>query len=336
MNAWLESLTGLVLLDPWLLLLVLVIPTALWLRHRRGSPAVSLATAAFLRNDAQATPSTLRVRLRSWTRAAELLGLLLAAFALARPVERTPVPHTREGIDILLCLDLSSSMAANDLDPQHHRLEVAKVAAARFIDARPADRIGLLCFARYPDLRCPLTLDHAALQQFVARVAMVGSDSPEDATGIGTALARAAAVLRPSQAKSKVVILLTDGEENVATAQTPEEIAPLHAAQLCRQLGVRVYTIAAGIGNQDSSGRWQPLDHTQVRQVAELTRGGFFTARDASALAAVYARIDELEKVELAEPRYRIEERFLPFLLAGIALALAASLLRRTLLEVLP
>src|SRR5262249_8723088 len=153
----------------------------------------------------------------------------------ARPVERTQIPHQHPGIDILLCLDLSSSMAATDLDPQQDRLQVAKAAARRFVDARASDRIGLLCFARYPDLRCPLTLDHAALQQVVERVAMMPNDSPEDATGIGTALCRAAAVLRASQARAKVVILLTDGEENVATVQTPDEIAPLHAAQLCQQ-----------------------------------------------------------------------------------------------------
>jgi Ca-activated chloride channel homolog len=332
MNAWLETFTGLVLLDPWLLLLALAVPLALWLRRRRGEPAVTFAPAMLLPPDIR----PFRVRLLPWTRAAEVAGLLLAAFALARPVERTPVPHESLGIDILLCLDLSSSMAANDLDPQQNRLEVAKAAAARFIDARTADRIGLLCFARYPDLRCPLTLDHAALQQFLAAVTMVASDSPEDATGIGTALARAAAVLRTSQAKSKVVVLLTDGEENVATAETPEEIAPLHAAQLCRQLGVRIYIIAAGIGNQDASGRWQPLDHSQVQRTAELTRGGFFAAKDASALDAVYGRIDELEKVELAQARYRIEERFLPFLAAGLALLLASGLLRRTALAVLP
>jgi Ca-activated chloride channel family protein len=330
-NAWLERLTGLWLLDPWLLMLVLAVPLALWLRFRRPAPAVAFAMAALLPH----RPAP-RARVWTWTLAVEGCGLLLAAFALARPVERTQIPHQRQGIDILLCLDLSSSMAATDLDPQQNRLQVAKAAAVRFIDARRADRIGLLCFARYPDLRCPLTLDHAALQQFVDRVSMVANDSPEDATGIGTALCRAAAVLRASQARSKVVVLLTDGEENVATAETPDEIAPMHAAQLCQQLGIRVYTIAAGIGDQDSSGRFQPIDHTQLQRVAALTGGGFFAARDASALAAVYERIDALEKVELSEPRYRVEERFLPFLLAGIALVLVSGLLRRTALAVLP
>jgi Ca-activated chloride channel family protein len=334
MNSLFESLTGLTLADPWLLLLALLVPLALAVRLWRGSPAVRFAPSAFVLEPG--FPRSWRVRLRFAPRALHGVGLLLAVVALARPVRQIPLPAVTEGIDILLCLDVSSSMAANDLDRRRARLDVAKSAAAEFIDGRPDDRIGLVCFARYPDLRCPLTLDHGALQQILSDVAMVESDGPEDATGIGTAVARAALVLRGGAATSKVVILLTDGEENVATAQTPEEIAPLHAAQLCESLGVRVYTIAAGIGTPGPGGNWVTLDTSQVRRFAERTQGRFFEAKDAGAVAAVYATIDELEKVELAEPRYRLEEKFVPFLVAALALVLAGRLVKSAFLEVLP
>jgi Ca-activated chloride channel family protein len=222
------------------------------------------------------------------------------------------------------------------MDPRHARLDLAKAAAAQFIAGRPRDRVGLIAFARYPDLVCPPTLDHAALQELLGRVQRVESEGPEDATGIGTAVARAAQVLRSGTAKSKVVILLTDGEENVATAQTPEEIAPLHAGQLCRELGVRVYAIAAGAGGPDGSGSGPAIDTSQVQRLAEMTGGTLHEARDAGAMAGVYAHIDELEKVEIQEPRYRLEDRFLPFLGAALALLFLGRALQSTLLEALP
>jgi len=368
MNALFESLTGLVLLDPWLLLLMLLVPVALWLRRLQGAPAVRFAPGAFLRRGAglgtrtandstkgslatdagrrddgkefsRDLPRSWRVRLLPLPRVLQVAGLVLAVLALARPVYRTQLPLETEGIDILLCLDTSSSMTANDMDRRHTRLDVAKSAAARFVEGRPHDRIGLICFARYADVRCPLTLDHEALARFLTQVTAVTSDGPEDATGIGAAVARAAQVLGGAKtASSRVVILLTDGEENVATEQTPEEIAPVHAAQLCEELDVRVYTIAAGIGNRDRSGGggWVPLDTSQVEHLAARTGGRFFEARDAGAVTGVYEYIDALEKVVLEEPRYKVEERFLPFLIVAVGLLLLSRLLRSTVLEVLP
>ncbi|TAH34436.1 MAG: VWA domain-containing protein [Planctomycetota bacterium] len=332
MNPLFESLAGLTLRDPWMLSCALLLPLALWLRRRRGAPAVRFAPAAFV----QDLPRTWRVRMLPLPPALQVLGLLLVVLALARPVQRTPLPLRTEGIDILLCLDVSSSMAARDMDPLRARLDLAKAAAAQFIAGRPQDRVGLIAFARYPDLVCPPTLDHAALQELLARVERVESEGPEDATGIGTAVARAAQVLRASTAKSKVVILLTDGEENVATAQTPAEIAPLHAGQLCRELGVRVYAIAAGTGGPDASGGGPAIDTSQVQRLAEMTGGALHEARDAGAMAGVYAHIDALEKVEIQEPRYRLEDRFLPFLGAALALLFLGRVLQSTLLEALP
>jgi Ca-activated chloride channel family protein len=247
-----------------------------------------------------------------------------------------PVPQEAEGIDILLCLDVSSSMASNDLDPKRTRLDVAKAAAARFVEGRPDDRIGLIAFARYPDLRCPPTRDHRALAQLIGAVALVPNDGPEDATGIGTAVARAAQALGGSDAKSRVVILLTDGEENVATPQTPGEIAPLHAAQLCGEIGVRAYVIAAGLGTRAPSGEWLELDTAAVERLAARTGGRFFAARDASAVENVYNEIDALERVPFAEPRFRFEERFGAFLAAALALLLGGRLLGLTVFEVQP
>ena len=325
-------MTGLTLLDPGFLMLAVLVPLALWARRRRGAPAISFAPAAF----SDTLPRSWRVRMLPVPRALQVAGLLLIVFALARPVHREQLPLASEGIDILLCLDVSSSMAARDMDPQRSRLDVAKDAAARFVAGRPNNRIGLIRFARFPDLLCPLTLDHRALAVFLQDLGMVESDGLEDLTGIGTAVARAAQLLRGSLAKSKVVILLTDGEENVATADTPDEIGPLVAAGMCEELGVRVYTIAAGIGKRSRTGDFAPLDTTQVRRLAERTGGEFFEARDAGAVTRVYATIDRLEKVEFQEPRYELRERFLPFLVAAAGLLLLSRILLSTVLEVLP
>jgi Ca-activated chloride channel family protein len=336
-----ESLTGLTLLHPWLLLLALLVPAALWLKLRRGAPAILFAPGRLL----DAVPRSWRVRLLPLPRLLQVLGLFVAVLALARPVLLVPLPHITEGIDIVLCLDVSSSMTSKDMDPRRTRLEVAREEAARFIAGRIDDRIGLVSFARYPDLRCPPTLDHRALGQILAEVKPVESESPEDATGIGTAVVRAAQMLRGAEAKSRVVILFTDGEENVALAEKPGEIAPLHAGQLCAQLGLRVYSVAAGLGSPDRSGEWVEIDRSgewveidtgQIRNLAERTGGRFFAARDAGAVAGVYAEIDKLEKVAFSEPRYEVVERFLPFLAAALSLLIAGRFLRSTILRVLP
>ena len=330
-----ERLTGLALVHPWMLLLALLVPLALWVRLRRPAPAVTFSPGAFLESP--------RALLRSWRVALVPLPLVLQALALlgvvvalARPVHREALPLATQGIDILLCVDTSSSMTATDMDDRRTRLEVARDAAARFVAGRPHDRIGLVSFARWPDLRCPPTLDHRALRALLAEVTTVPSDSPEDATGIGNAVARAAQALRTSAAPSKVVILLTDGEENVATAQTPGEIAPIHAAQLCAELGIRVYTIVAGVGRRTPSGEWVALDTHQVERLAERTGGAFHTAPDADAVARVYAAIDAMEKAELPKPRWRALDRFLPLLGVAVALLVGARLLESSVLAVLP
>jgi Ca-activated chloride channel family protein len=247
-----------------------------------------------------------------------------------------PLPPSTDGIDILLCLDASSSMTARDLDAARTRLDVARDAAVRFVSGRPRDRVGLLRFARYPDVVCPLTLDHAALLTFLADVRLVASDGPEDATGIGAAVARAAQLFDMGSAASRVLVLLTDGEETVATTEAPDEIATLHAAQLCERLGVRVYTIAAGVGRAQPGGTRTPLDTAQVEALAQRTGGRFFAASDAASLADIYAEIDALERAPLDEPRFRVEERFGALLAAGALLFLLSRLFDAAFLAVAP
>lgn len=325
---------ALVMATPMALALALLVPLALARARRRGPPAARFAPAALLAREP--LPATWRTRLAALPDALAAAGLLLAIVALARPVARVPLPPRAEGVDVLVCLDVSSSMTSRDMDARRTRLDLAKEAAARFVAGRPQDRIGLVTFARYPDVVCPPTLDHAALARMLARVETVPGDGPEDATGLGAAVARAAQVLAGGRARSKVVVLLTDGEENVATARTPREIAPVHAAQLCERLGVRVHAIAAGVGRRDAQGRWVALDTSALVALADRTGGAFFEARDARAIAAVYAAIDELETVTFEDPRHATEERFVPWLVAGLGLLALGETLRRTRLEVLP
>lgn len=317
----------LVLLEPaWLAALAVL---ALVARRRR--PSLPFAPAPL----AADLPRSFRARLAFAPRALHVLGLLLAILALARPAVRGPLPLEAEGIDVLILLDRSSSMAANDMDPERTRLEVAREAAAEFVAGRPDDRIGLVGFARYADVVCPLTLSHASLEELLAGVEMVRPEGPEDATGIGGAVARAAQILRASEAPSKVVILFTDGEETVASPDDPESVSPAQAAALCRELGVRVYSIAAGVGAKTRAGELVPLDTGPIRALAEATGGAFWEARDADATAQVYASIDALERVRFREPRYRVEERFTPLVAAALALVLLARLADSTVLEVL-
>ncbi len=323
-------MTAYVFRDPGLLWLAALLPVALVFALRRAPPALRFAPGA------HDLPSSLRVRVLFLPVALQLLGLVLVIVALARPAEKEPLPVESAGIDILLCIDTSSSMTATDLDPERTRLAVARDAATDFIRGRPDDRIGLITFARYPDLRCPLTRDHDALAQILAAVETVPGDGPEDATGFGAAVARAAQVLNSAPQRSRVVILLTDGEENVAIQGASREIAPAHAAQLCEQLGVRVSAIAVGLERTTPKGERVRLDVRPLQRIATRTGGTFHEARDAGALEAVYARIDAMEKAPVEEPRFIFADRFLAFLLLGLGLLIAGRFLGATALAVSP
>lgn len=340
MSALVQRLTGLTLADPEMLWGALLVPLALLAAQARRGAALRLAPAqaaglSSLNGDGAYAPlpGSWRTRLCLLPALLQGLGLLALVVALARPQARQMEPVASEGLDLMLAFDTSSSMTARDLARGRTRLEVAREAAQAFVARRPEDRIGLLAFARYPDLVCPLTRDHEALRDLLARVGTVSGDGPEDATGIGAAVARAAQTLGAAPSRSKVVVLLTDGEENVAVAGAQGAIAPSHAAQLAQRLGVRVHVIV--VGSPDAPGR-PAVDTRPVQRLAEATGGRLFPAAAPDDLEAVYTAIDGLERSPLAVPRSRLADRYLPFLALGLALLLLGRALGASVLEVAP
>lgn len=269
--------------------------------------------------------SSWRTPMRHIPFALRLLALAFLTIALARPQsfskEQT---STTEGIDIMLSLDVSSSMLARDFDPD--RIEAAKRIGIQFISGRPSDRMGLVIFANEAFTMCPLTLDHASLiNQFNA----VEMDMLEDGTAIGSGLAMAVNRLLSSDAVSRVVILLTDGVNNSG------EIAPYTAAEIAQTYGIRVYVV--GIGSMGTAPypvqtpfgiRYQQvdvqIDEALMQQVAQLTGGEYFRATDNKTLEEIYQKIDSLEKSKISVDEYlhKSEE----YLLWGV-LALACCAL---------
>lgn len=326
---------------PALLWLLALIPLLALLRGRKGrSAAVLYSTAERVR--AVARPK--RARRGAILASLRLLGVALLVIALARPqrVEATQEIQA-SGIDILLAVDVSGSMEALDFtlggEPAN-RLDVAKSVIDRFIDERPDDRFGLVAFAGRPYLVSPLTLDHDWLRQNLerTRIGLV-----EDGTAIGTALATSVNRLRDSDAKSRIVVLLTDGVNNAG------KIAPETAAEAARALGVRVYTVAAGTEGEapfpvkDAFGRRQivrvpvEVDEEILTRVAEETGGKFFRATDTDSLARIYAEIDRLEKSSATVTKYeKAEDLFAFALVPGLLVLLLEGLLANTRLRRLP
>ena len=317
----------LMLLDPvFLLVIPAALLVALWrvLRPRAALPTAAASLFAGL-------APTLRQRCAGLPLLGKVLAAICLGVALARPVQREVVPIREQGIDIVLVIDLSSSMKIEDMSETAavRRIDAARQRAMEFAAARKNDRVGLVAFARYAELRCPPTLDEQALAAFLRAVDMVPEGSELDATAIGTGLAKAVAVLQKSQAKSRVVVLLTDGQNNVG------DILPDDAAKLAKDAGIRVHTIGLGNG-QPMFDRFVPLDYTELRTIAETTGGQFFQPKSDEDLAAVYARIDELEKSELEDPRFRTVDRFTWPLGLGLALLLVALLGEALLFRRLP
>lgn len=306
---------GITLLDPWFLLLVpLVLLAAAWRRFR---PRAALPTAA-VSLFAGIAP-TWRQRFVNAPLLVQTLAGICLAVALARPVEREVMPLREQGIDIVLAIDTSGSMGTPDMDREVpvRRMDAARDRAEDFAAKRTHDRVALVTFGRYAELRCPPTLDEKALAAFLRAVDTVPPGSPLDGTAIGMALAKAVQVLQKSEAKSKVVVLLTDGLNNAG------DILPLDAAKLAKDQGVRVHTIGLGNG-EPGFARFLPIDFGDLKEIAKITGGEFFQPKSDQDLAAVYARIDAMEKVELDDPRYRSADRFEWPLAIGLSLLLAA------------
>lgn len=323
--AWRDALWG-------LLLIPILLAFALFRKDRRA--ILILSTAAF----AQQPKQPGRVKWRPILMVLRLLAFALFIILLARPQSRigwNRIP--REGIDIMLSMDISPSMNAQDIPP--NRLKVSQEEAQKFINLHPDDRIGIVVFSGETFTLSPLTTDHAALIELIDKIALGELD---DGTSIGMGLAKAVERLEKSTAKSKVIILLTDGENNGGT------ISPLDAAQLAESLGIRLYTIGFctdGEALQPSSRnpdgsfmqefRRTDLDESQLRQMAEMTGGKYFRATNAEALEDVYSEISQLEKSTFDDKSgtEQRREEFLPFVLALLILLFTELLLRYTIFD---
>ncbi len=269
-----------------------------------------------------------------------MAALALFVVAFARPRAGTEYKEvTSEGIDIMMALDVSSSMQAEDFKP-HNRLYVAKEEIKKFISRRINDRIGLVVFARYSYTQCPLTSDYGVLLNFVDQV---NFGLVEDGTAIGMAIANGVNRLRESDAKSKIMILLTDGDNNAG------EIDPLTAANLAAALDIKIYTIGAGKpGNamypyQDPIfGKryvYQPtrIDEETLKEIAQRTSGKYFRARSGEELEEIYTLIDDLEKTEVKVASHiQYRELFHYFTYAGLILLVLEMVLAHTYFRKLP
>jgi Ca-activated chloride channel family protein len=318
---------GYTLLDPWFLLAVPLFLLAGWRRAATRRAALPTASASLF----VGLPRTLRQRVAWVPLLVKVLAGLCLAVALARPVERDVIPLRENGIDIVLVVDTSSSMLQEDMraNDSYRRMDAARERAMEFAASRTHDRVGLVAFGRYAELRCPPTLDEEALAAFLRVLDTLPRGSEFDATAIGTALAKAVQVLEKSTAKSKVVILLSDGQNNV------DDIDPIDAAKLAKDMDVRVHTIGLGHGVPGVFG-FQELPFDELQEIAETTGGLFFAARSDSDLEKVYARIDEMEKSEREDPRYRTVDRFQWPLGIGLMLMLLAILFEALIVRRVP
>jgi len=335
-SAALGSLLGLEFQAPLWLWAALLVPLAALLRALGPRAAVRFAPFARL-VDVRATA---RLHLAPLPTALSAAGLLVLCLALARPVERAVLPRVSLGLDVLLAIDVSSSMAEEDLVEGQSRLDVAREAAVQFAARRSDDRIGLMTFARYPDLVVPLTRDHDALVASLGRLQHLPPDHPEDATALGLATTEGASVLArsalPEVPRNRLLILISDGEENVHYPGASREIALGDGAQAAAALGVRVHTIAVGKDSRDVTGNVRPRDTAPLRRAAATAGGTFARADDDAALEASLRAIERLEPSPLAEPQITFVPQHLAFLLAGVALLVLARCLRALGLEVLP
>ncbi len=320
----------------YLFLLLLIIPYIAWYflkRHRIYASLRLSETASYLRG-----PKSFRTYLVHVPFLLRVLSFVLLVLILARPQYTNSWKDTEtQGIDIMMGIDISTSMLAEDLRP--NRMEAAKAVATEFINGRPNDNIGLTIFASEAFTQCPLTLDHTVLLNLLAQVQ---TGMVQDGTAIGMGIANAVSKLKDSHAKSKILILLTDGTNNSG------DISPLTAAEIAQSFGIRVYTI--GVGTNGMAPFPMPtaagtqyvnvpveIDEETLRKIADITGGDYYRATSTSKLKEVYQQIDKLEKTKMKVTSYsKREEAYLPFALVLLLLLLAESLLRLTVLKKIP
>jgi Ca-activated chloride channel family protein len=309
--------------EPWFLALLLpVVLMGLWCQKRRRA-VVDGGSERVL----DGLPSTWRTRTAWMPSAWLLLSAALIVVALARPQQgREETRVLTEGIDIVLVVDISSSMTRAGLEKGVPNIDVVRSVVTDFVRAREDDRLALVSFARLPRTVCPLTLDNNAMLQHLRDLKCVQTNGQDDGTAIGAALGHAARKLRDSDATSKIIVLLTDGEENQFIIPVEDSTA------LCKDLDIKVYAVGAGVvlaSDLFGNVREADLDTTLLEYVAETTGGEFYRARSAQMLERVYAEIDQLEKTEREDLRFTDYDDLYPWFLLPAALALALELLLR-------
>lgn len=317
----------------WLLLIVpLLVAYYLWV----GRKEASLTVSALGRGRA---PHTIRYWLRPLPFLLRLMAQSALIVALARPQEEhTATETTVEGVDIVLAMDISGSMLAQDFQP--NRIEASKSIASEFVADRQGDRLSIVAFAGESFTQCPLTSDRGAVQTALSRLK---SGIIDDGTAIGNGLATAINRLRESSSKSKIVVLLTDGVNNSG------EISPRMAAEIARDLNIKVYTIGVGrrgmaptpvmdpFGNVGLAMVQVEIDEESLREISKITGGRYFRAENAEALTNIYAEIDQMEKSKVEVTDYTTyEELFLVWLVWGLVLLLAEIIVNRIVLNRLP
>ena len=325
----------------YFLLLILLIPYIIWyiLKGRQSEPSMRVSTTRMY----VSMPKSYKVYLRHVPFVLRMIALSLLVIVLARPQSTNSWQSSEvEGIDIMLAMDVSTSMLAEDLKP--NRLEAAKQVAADFINGRPNDNIGLTVFAGQSFTQSPLTVDHAVLLNLFNSIScsMATNGIIEDGTAIGLGIANAVSRLKDSKAKSKVIILLTDGSNNRG------DISPFTAAEIAKTYGIRVYTI--GVGSNGTApypyqgfGGTQyiqvpvEIDESTLIQIAETANGQYYRATSNSKLKEVYAEIDQLERTKLSVKDFsRKSEEYMPFAVWAMVCLLLEVLLRLTVLRRIP
>ena len=322
--------------NPEILYLLAVIPIVIayyiFVGRRRASLRVTTLGT-------ERMPRTLRYWLRDMPIVLRLAALAVLIVALARPVEaHSSTESSTEGIDIVLAMDISGSMLARDFEPD--RITASKHLASEFASMRVGDRISVVAFAGEAFTQCPLTSDKASVGTMLSRLR---SGVVDDGTDIGNGLATAINRLRESGSKSKVVVLLTDGVNNRG------QISPIMAAEIARDMGIKVYTIGVGtkgqapmpavdmFGNQSYVMADVEIDEQLLRSIAKTTGGEYFRAVDNEALKQIYARIDEMEKSEVQITHYTsYEELYFGWLLLGLLLLAAEFAIERLVLNRIP
>lgn len=324
----------------YLLLLLLLIPYLLWylLYRKKAEPTMQMSdTFAY-----QYAPKSIRQRLVWLPDVLRIVSFVLIVLVLARPqTHNSWGKKTTEGIDIMLAIDVSTSMLAQDLKP--NRIEAAKDVAAEFIAGRPDDNIGLSIFAGEAFTQCPMTTDHASLLNLLKNVRTdIATGLIEDGTAIGMGLANAVGRLKESKTKSKVVILLTDGSNNMG------DISPLTAAQIAKSLNIRVYTIAVGSRSvapypMQVGGTIQyvnvraDVDTKTLSEIASMADGHFYRATNTTELKKIYRDIDKLEKTKMEVKKYsKFYEAYQPFAFGAVLCLLMEIFLRITWLRRIP